>query len=144
MGSNNVIQGFSNLSDRIESRATARVLVVEDTMDFLRLLVNSLDRAGYEVVAAESGDQAMELYEKLGPFDLLLTDVVMPGAVQGIELAAELRSRQPTLRIIFMSGYGAAKVLSKAGVRPEDICLDKPVLRADLIAAVEKSLSAAQ
>ena len=70
-------------------------------------------------------------------FDLLLTDVVMPGKLQGTHLSRELRTICPSLPVIFMSGYSSEATVHGNGHRPEDVRLMKPVRRSDLIAAIE-------
>ncbi len=75
--------------------------------------------------------------------DLLVTDIVMPGALQGLQLARALRKRHPDLPVMFLSGYAREATLQGNGMRPEDIRLMKPVRRADLLAAVEKALKTA-
>jgi signal transduction histidine kinase len=83
------------------------ILVVEDEPAVRALAIKILGAKGYRVQAASSGAAALELYRREeGVFDLLLTDLVMPGGVSGAQLAAQLRAGQPGLRVIYMSGYG--------------------------------------
>jgi PAS domain S-box-containing protein len=126
----------------VEPATGQRLLVVEDEPEVLSVLVTTLERAGFTVASAPSGDEALALFETCPEFDLLLTDIVMPGRLQGTDLALELRSRAPDLPVVFLSGY-AREVMGQApGSRPEDIRLTKPVRRADLVEAIRKSLSA--
>jgi two-component system, cell cycle response regulator CpdR len=79
------------------------ILLVEDE-DMLRsLLKDLLEHKGYQVADAACAADALELYEASRP-DLLITDVAMPG-MNGEALAEALRTKQPGLRVIFMSGY---------------------------------------
>ena len=119
----------------------ARVLVVEDEAAVLDVLVNSLTRAGYQITSARSGDAALKIWENDSGFDLLLTDIVMPGRLQGTHLAKELRARDPDLPVIFLSGYAREATVHGNGLRPEDIRLMKPVSRTDLVSAVEQALA---
>ena len=81
------------------------VLLVEDEKMVRRLAQRILEQQGYEVIAAESGAQALQLCaQREGAIDLLLTDVVMPG-MNGRELCELLRKRLPGLRTLYMSGY---------------------------------------
>ena len=75
-----------------------------------------------------------------GPYDLLLTDIVMPGA-DGIEVAREAGARQPDLRIMFITGF-AAVALSAAQTAPTAKVLSKPVHLRDLVAEVERMIAA--
>jgi CheY-like chemotaxis protein len=99
-----------------------------------------LTRAGYEVTSAKNGDIAAQIFEGNTDFDVLLTDIVMPGELQGTSLAKALRKIRPDLPIVFMTGYASEAAVHGNGLRPEDIRLMKPVRRSDLLAAIEKSL----
>jgi CheY-like chemotaxis protein len=99
-----------------------------------------LSEAGYSVTTANSGDEALELFKSSGQFDLLLTDIVMPGTLQGPALAKAIRSIDPDSRCIFLSGYTSEAALNGNGLRPSDIRLMKPVNRLDLLSAVSKAL----
>ena len=83
------------------------MLVAEDEDGVRQLAVESLERRGYRVLAAASGEEALKL---AGAFDgtihLLLSDVVMPG-MKGPELADRLRALRPGIRVLLMSGYAA-------------------------------------
>ena len=114
-----------------------RILVVEDEPDVLDVLVSTLSNAGYVVSPASSGDEAKEMFEAGLSFDVLLTDIVMPGTLQGTTLARFLRERLPDLPVVFMSGYAREATVHGNGLHPEDIRLMKPVSRADLINAIE-------
>ena len=82
-----------------------RILVVEDDAGVRRAAERILQSAGYEVVTAAGGDEALALaHADDARFDLLLTDVVMPG-MSGRELADRLKAEQPGLRVLFTSGY---------------------------------------
>lgn len=116
-----------------------RILVAEDEAEVLEIIVITLEKAGYEVVSANSGDRAFEIFKAHPNFDLLLTDIVMPGTLQGTTLSKEIREHVPNLRVVFMSGYASEATVHGNGLRPEDIRLMKPIMRADLLAAIEAS-----
>jgi CheY-like chemotaxis protein len=115
--------------------------VVEDETGVLDILKSILTKAGYDIQTAKSGDEAYTMFENDPNFDLLLTDIVMPGALQGTSLAKALRAKYPDLRVIFMSGYAREATVHGNGLRPEDIRLMKPVGRSDLMKAIEKALN---
>jgi two-component system, cell cycle sensor histidine kinase and response regulator CckA len=82
------------------------VLVVEDEPALLQLVCLLLRRFGYRVIPAASGPEALAIWEEhAGEIDLLLTDMIMPGGMSGWELAKELKSRQPRLKVVYASGY---------------------------------------
>lgn len=123
------------------SSGSARILVVEDEVAVLEVLKVTLAKAGYEIQTASSGDEALAIFESDHAFDLLLTDIVMPGTLQGTSLAKALRESFPELRVVFMSGYASEATVHGNGLRPEDIRLMKPVSRTDLVRAIEKALA---
>jgi len=82
------------------------ILVVEDEDEVRALVVESLASYGYQVLDAASGPQALEVWAAQGAVvDLLLTDVVMPGGLNGLALARRLRTDRPSLRVVYISGY---------------------------------------
>jgi len=117
-----------------------KILIAEDDTNILPLLAATLENAGYDVTAASSGDEALKLFEENSTFDLLLTDIMMPGSLQGPALSRVIRKQAPDLPVVFMSGYASEAKVQGKGMRPEDIRLMKPVMRADLLAAIKKSL----
>ncbi|MEB8389446.1 PAS domain-containing protein [Rhodobacteraceae bacterium KMM 6894] len=123
------------------STAGGKILVAEDEPEVLRVIVANLKKAGYSVTQARSGDEAKEIFDANPDFDLLLTDIVMPGKLQGTTLARILREEYKDLPVVFMSGYASEATVHGNGLRPEDIRLMKPVGRAALFAAIEKLLA---
>ena len=117
----------------------ARILLAEDDDSLRGFLGRALERAGHEVTICENGDEAIASLDD-GPWDLLLTDIVMPGA-DGIEVAREAAQRQPELRIMFITGV-AAVALSAAQSAPQAKVLSKPVHLRDLVAEVERMIAA--
>jgi two-component system cell cycle sensor histidine kinase/response regulator CckA len=92
------------------------ILLVEDEVTVRQLLSGMLERRGYRVLIAGSGEQAVEVAaQHRGPLHLMVTDVVMPG-MGGPELAARLGSLHPELRVLYISGYADDAVLRR-GVR---------------------------
>ena len=96
------------------------VLVVDDDASVLRVASKVLARAGYQVLQANGGPQALDLAEERdGDIDLLLTDVVMPG-MSGRELGQELTARYPDIRVLYMSAYTEDEVILQ-GVRVAEV-----------------------
>jgi two-component system NtrC family sensor kinase len=90
----------------VSERGAGHVLVVEDDHSVARVLRELLEQLGYDVTLADNGAEALE---RVGAarFDLVLTDVVMLGPVNGLELARALRARHPELPVVVMTGYAA-------------------------------------
>ena len=116
------------------------ILVAEDEEELMRILKRVLEGAGYSVTVAENGDKALEVFKSSGQFDLLLTDVVMLGKLQGPGLAKAIQSINPDIPCIFLSGYAPGATVHDNGLKPSDIRLMKPVSRLDLLRAVSKAL----
>jgi two-component system cell cycle sensor histidine kinase/response regulator CckA len=114
------------------------VLVVEDEEAVRHFALESLQRQGYHVIAAASGEEALHIASVHdGTIHLLLTDVVMPG-IKGPELARRLRAMRPGLRVLLMSGY-AADVVTGADLQDAAL-VAKPFSAASLARAVRNIL----
>jgi hypothetical protein len=115
------------------------ILVAEDEAVVREMVVASLERLGYRVVAASTGEEAVRLIDRLGDeIDLLLSDVVMPG-MNGPDLYDRARRTRPDLRAIFMSGYTA---LSMGRPIPDGVTLlEKPFSAARLDQVVRETLA---
>ncbi|WP_167684292.1 response regulator [Parasedimentitalea denitrificans] len=116
------------------------ILVAEDEVNLRSVLVVTLKKAGYSVTDASSGDEALELFKANPTFDLLLTDIKMPGNLQGRELSKAVRDIAPDTPVIFMSGNIEGTTDEGNKLQKKDSQLMKPVLRADLLEAISQSL----
>jgi two-component system, cell cycle response regulator CpdR len=119
----------------------ARILLAEDDDSLRAFLTTSLTRAGHEVASYGDGDAAWEALEH-SSFDLLLTDIVMPG-LDGIELARRGAEADPGMKIVFITGF-AAVALSPQSQAPKDAkVLSKPFHLRDLVLEIERVIAAA-
>jgi PAS domain S-box-containing protein len=117
------------------------VLVVEDQDDVRDYAVNALRTYGYSVIAARSGPDALDLAKRrMGPIDLLLTDVVMP-STDGRAVALELRKIRPETRVIYMSGHVDGAAGGAVEMEPKGEYLQKPFSPEALAARVRRALS---
>jgi PAS domain S-box-containing protein len=108
------------------SQGTETVLVAEDEPTVRRLIKDVLENKGYRVLLADDGESALEVVdEKGGDFHLLIADVVMP-RMNGRELAAQLRSRYPRLKVLYFSGYIGKASVKIAELGPGTSFLSKP------------------
>jgi len=82
-----------------------RVLLVEDEADLLALVSETLDLHGIVVIEADSGSRAMEKLREEGPFDVVVSDIAMPGKVSGLDVAREVAENHPDVRVILTSGH---------------------------------------
>ncbi len=92
---------------------TEKILVVEDDPRVRRVAVSRLTDFGYEVVEAANGAEALEQLERHADVALLFTDVVMPGGMTGDELANQVRSTRPRIKVLFTSGYAEPAIAGR-------------------------------
>ncbi|RMG96311.1 MAG: response regulator [Deltaproteobacteria bacterium] len=119
--------------------AGERILVVEDDPAVRKVAVRLLSALGYEPIAAEDGDQALQILER-ACVDALFTDVVLPGNLSGADLAAVAKERCPGLSVLFTSGY-AHDVLVREGRLPPGVhLLKKPYAPEELHEALARIL----
>jgi PAS domain S-box-containing protein len=115
-------------------RGTETILLVEDESGLRTVAKNVLQQLGYTVIDADCGASALGIYrEHASEISLLLTDLVMPGGVNGRELAEQLRAEQPALRVVYTSGY-SADVAGRELVLEEGINFIQKPFRTDSLA----------
>jgi two-component system cell cycle sensor histidine kinase/response regulator CckA len=108
-------------------RGTETVLLVEDEESVRKLMKSLMERYGYVVHTAESGVKALEVWrEHRGAIDILITDMVMPEGIGGRELAKELLSEKPSLKVIYCSGYTNDVYGQEVPLRKGENFLEKP------------------
>jgi CheY-like chemotaxis protein len=116
------------------------VLLVDDD-DFVRLsLKTKLLRMGFNVTTANSAIEAVAVLERSSAFDLVLTDVIMPGGMSGADLVREIQKRWPHIKTLMSSGYTQSAVLGKVQMPPDVKLLTKPYSNADLTNAIRETL----
>ena len=125
------------LADAAASTALvdARVLLVEDNVELAQLTVALLRANGMQLHHVTDATQALQLLAVPHAFDLVLSDVVMPGELDGIELAQRLRREQPELPLVLLSGYSDSAVRA-----PDFVLLRKPCSESDLLRALAHAM----
>jgi signal transduction histidine kinase/PAS domain-containing protein/ActR/RegA family two-component response regulator len=124
-------------------RGDETILVVEDEDGVRALVIKVLEDLGYRLLQAQSGPRAIEIWREHGPaIDLLITDIVMPDGMNGIELADRLRRTRPSLKVIFTSGYLADVSRDDIPARETDAYLAKPFSLPELARLVRRTLDA--
>ncbi len=117
-------------------RGNGRILVVEDEPDVRETAVAMLNEHGYETVEAGDGNEAVRRLCDEGPFDLLFTDVVLPGGTNGAQLAKQARNIHPRLKVLFTTGYSENAVVHDGRVDKGVVLISKPYRREELLRAV--------
>jgi PAS domain S-box-containing protein len=120
------------------------VMVVEDDADVRGVAVDILDELGYDVRQADRADAALAQMEGMGGIDLLVTDIILPGGVDGKGLADKARSLLPALKVLYMSGYSESAITHQGRLHEGVQLLVKPFSRTDLAAKVRQILDEAR
>ncbi|GAA0278537.1 PAS domain-containing sensor histidine kinase [Cryptosporangium japonicum] len=116
------------------------ILLVDDERDLRGSIETILTRAGYTVISAGTGAEAVDLAATYsGRLDLLLTDITMPG-LSGREVADRIRALHPAIAVLYMSGFAQRLLTSKGTIDPEVTLIEKPFNRRDLLAAIDEVL----
>jgi CheY-like chemotaxis protein len=116
-----------------------RVLVVDDEKSIRELVDRVLREDGYETSVAPDADTALALAASVDAFDLLLTDMMMPGMC-GDELARHLRLRHPDLRVLYLTGFADRLFATRPVLWSNEAFIEKPVTVAGLREAVSLAI----
>jgi nitrogen-specific signal transduction histidine kinase len=116
------------------------ILVVDDTEDLLLLAEMILEQNGYHVLTAVNASQALEYIDGDDPIDMVLTDIVMPGEMNGVELCERINENHPQIKVAFTSGYSADVLKAKSGVSVAGRLINKPYKSQELLASVRNVL----
>ena len=127
---------------RREGGGGETILVIEDDEEVLRVVVQMLELRGYRVVEAKDGKTALEFYDERGPFDLLLSDVILTGGMTGPDIARTLVEISPGLKVLFMSGYTKNAMARLGHLETGKQLIRKPFSSSDLAARVREILAA--
>ena len=117
-----------------------RILLAEDDESLRGFLARALERAGYDVRACADGEEALVALDD-GGWDLLLTDIVMPG-IDGIEVARQAAARDNKIQIMFITGFAAVALAAGDRAPAGAKVLSKPVHLREIVAEVERMVAA--
>lgn len=118
----------------------AQILLAEDDESLRRFLAAALAKAGHRVSDFSNGGEAYDCLQKLH-FDLLLTDIVMPG-MDGIELAKRAAERDPALKIMFITGFAAVALHPSSQAPKQAKVLSKPFHLREIVQEIERMVAA--
>jgi len=116
------------------------VLVVDDEEDMLEVAVAFLEEMGFTALHAGNGVTALQVAVRNDDIDLLVTDVIMPGGMNGMELAHEFRKVNPKAKIIYSSGFPANALAERSGSAVDGPVLRKPYRRAEFATIVHGAM----
>jgi CheY-like chemotaxis protein len=119
---------FQSATRRSEYQGS-RVLLAEDNEEVAAVVTTMLAELGCRVTHAVRAEAALDAFSEGGTFDLVLSDIVMPGSMNGLDLARELRRRAPDLPVVLMTGYSDAS----AEAADEFPLFRKPFAMSDLV-----------
>jgi two-component system cell cycle sensor histidine kinase/response regulator CckA len=138
------MSAFSLIKNRARAGQTVRtpqsVLVVDDEELVLRFVDRVLRQADYRTTTAASGPEAIRVTAESGPFDILVTDLMMP-EMTGDELARRLRQNDPTLKVLYLTGFSDHLFKEKVTLWQDEAYLDKPCSVKGLLQAVSLLLT---
>ena len=138
----NALPDTSGLADDEDSdRRTATILVIEDEASLRRLIRRVLSQHNYEVVEANGDVSAIEKFEQHGPFDLVISDIMLRGSANGFELASRIDSISPGQKFLFMTGFADLQNLCIEQKWQNAKLLNKPFGTATLLHNVNHALT---
>jgi signal transduction histidine kinase/ActR/RegA family two-component response regulator len=118
-----------------------RILVVEDNIKLRAVLMKQLVELGYQVSAAGTAAEALALIDVGAAIDLLLTDIVMPGKLDGCALAQEFVARRPSGKVVLTSGFPSSRLGEIEGLDAHLRLLDKPYRKQDLARVLRETFA---
>ena len=119
-------------------------MVVEDDALVRNFVIAQLQSLGYRTVGAANGPAALDLIEGGQPFDLLFTDVIMPGGMTGRELAEKALKLRPGIKVLYTSGYTDDAIVHEAISIPAWPCSESRYRKADLAQKTGEALAGSQ
>lgn len=119
--------------------AGTRVLLVEDESLIRLVMAEILRDEGFDVVEARTGEEAASVLNRVDSFDVLFTDVQMPGKLDGIDVAVYARSRDPAIPVLVVSGLATKLMMSRLTVlEPPAVFVEKPYSPARIVEAMRR------
>jgi CheY-like chemotaxis protein len=117
------------------------ILIVEDDALVREYVVTQINRFGYRTLAAGNAAEALSIIDSPERIDLLFTDVIMPGGMNGRQLATEALKRRPDLKVLYTSGYTENAIVHHGRLDAGVLLLPKPYLSSDLARRIRTALA---
>ncbi|MBL4580437.1 MAG: PAS domain S-box protein [Gammaproteobacteria bacterium] len=128
----------SRPSSGLHKEASGKVLIVDDECDLLEVTASYVKELGFSVIPATDGNLALKLLEQNPDIEFLLTDIVMPGGINGVSLAKQVRERLPNIKILYMSGFPSGVIADKSGIELDAPLITKPFSFEELVSAMDE------
>ncbi|XUM23820.1 ATP-binding protein [Bradyrhizobium oligotrophicum S58] len=132
---------LSTISTEGMERGDETILIVEDDSLVREYVIAQIKRLGYTTLAASKADEALALIDSPVRIDLLFTDIIMPGGMNGRQLAIEALRRRPSLKVLYTSGYTENAIVHHGRLDAGVLLLTKPYQSADLARMLRTALS---
>ncbi len=129
----------SDLAGEVEG-GTETILVVEDDKLVRDYVLTQLHSLGYATLSAANADAALAIASSNAPFDLLFTDIIMPGSMNGRQLADAILAERPGLKVLFTSGYTEDAIIHHGRLDLGVLLLAKPYRKSDLARMIRRAL----
>lgn len=117
------------------------ILVVDDEVELLEIAVTYLEEMGFTTLQATDGPAALEVAARTPELALLLTDVVMPGGMNGVALAQQIRMQKPDVQVIYASGFPSSALVERNQIHIDGPLVNKPYRKEQLTAVVHQALA---
>ena len=117
-----------------------RFSLSEDDEQVREVVVELLDALGYRPLSAGNGAEGVALLQSQAPVDLLITDIVLPGGMDGRRLATLAKESWPHIRVLYMSGYSENAIIHDGRLDRDVVLLSKPFRRVDVALKVRQVL----
>jgi CheY-like chemotaxis protein len=119
------------------------ILIVEDDAPVRTSVTAQIQSLGYQTLSAANAAEAMAIADSGVHFDLLFTDVIMPGKMNGRQLAEEMATRRSLLKVLFTSGYTENAIIHHGRLDPGVLLLAKPYRKSELARMLRRALDTA-
>lgn len=125
------------------SNGNEKILVVDDEAALLDIAAAYLEEMGYTALQAEDAITALEIFSQHPDIELILTDIIMPGGVNGVELAQKIRVLNPATKVIFTSGFPSDALAERSGNKVDGPLLQKPYQRVEFMSMIRRVMEGA-
>ena len=127
-------------AEHFSADRSVRVLVVDDELELLEIAHAYLMEMGHSALLAHSGASALKTIAQHPDIELMITDIIMPGGMNGVELAEKARQLRPGLKVVYSSGFPADALADRNGTKIDGLMLRKPYQRTEFTVTIQRAL----